>query len=86
MRFSSSDGCERARSSYSIRPNCYHSEPYIPNLNIHTHPKIARVNGPFEDNREFTNVRRRRQNDGYQYNNINPIAEKKWIIDLSPYE
>jgi hypothetical protein len=27
--------------------------------------------------RELTNVRRRRQNDGYQYNDINPIAQKK---------
>jgi hypothetical protein len=30
--------------------------------------------------REFTNVRRRRQDDGYQYNDINPITKKKRII------
>jgi hypothetical protein len=27
--------------------------------------------------RQFTNVRRRRQDDGHQYNGINPIAQKK---------
>jgi hypothetical protein len=27
--------------------------------------------------RQFTNVRRRRQDDGHQYNDINPIAQKK---------
>jgi hypothetical protein len=31
-------------------------------------------------NREFTYVRRQRQDDGYQYNVINPIAQKKLII------
>ena len=30
--------------------------------------------------REFTNVRRQRQDVGYQYNDINPIAQKKLII------
>jgi hypothetical protein len=36
--------------------------------------------GPLIGIREFTNVRWRRQDDGFQYNNINPIAQKKWII------
>ena len=31
-------------------------------------------------NREFTHVRRRRQVDCYQYNDINPVAQKKYII------
>ena len=30
--------------------------------------------------REFTHVRRRRQADCYQYNDINPVAQKKYII------
>ena len=30
--------------------------------------------------REFTHVRRQHQDDGYQYNIINPIAQKKLII------
>jgi hypothetical protein len=30
--------------------------------------------------REFTNVRRRRQDDGYQYNDLNPIAQNKLIF------
>ena len=30
--------------------------------------------------REFTHVRRRRQVDCYQYNDINPLAQKKYII------
>jgi hypothetical protein len=29
---------------------------------------------------EFTHVRRQRQDDSYQYNVINPIAQNKWII------
>jgi hypothetical protein len=32
------------------------------------------------NNREFTHVRRQRQDDSYQYNIINPIAQNKWII------
>jgi hypothetical protein len=31
-------------------------------------------------NREFTHVRRWCQDDRYQYNHINPIAQTKWII------
>ena len=33
-----------------------------------------------QDNREFTHVRQQRQDDGYQYNIINPIAQNKRII------
>ncbi len=31
-------------------------------------------------NRDLTHVRRRRKDDCYQYNDINPIAQKKYII------
>ena len=45
------------------------------------HPPENIQNGDVQGgNREFTNVRRRRQDDGYQYNDINPIVQKKWII------
>jgi hypothetical protein len=36
---------------------------------MHWHPRTEVI-------REFTNVRRRRQDDGYQYNDINPIVQK----------
>ena len=35
------------------------------------------INNLTSDIREFTHVRRQRQDDGYQYNIINPIAQKK---------
>jgi hypothetical protein len=31
-------------------------------------------------NREFTNVKRRRQDEGHQYNDITSITQNKWII------